>query len=134
MSLKRYENEIAVALLFFVAFGAFLFQSYRHERLSDLTVKKTETLRTLEETMILKRTWGDRERIKQAVSSLHAYMTNKRSTWRQSGTKVDVAYEKLSGKELNRVLSKWFSFPLRIEKVSSVKGAEGYRLEVVAKW
>lgn len=132
--MKRYENEIAVLLLLFVAVGAYFFQASKHTHVQTQRKQALKVLHTLEETAALKRLWGDTATIKRKLASLRQTVSSEKTKWRQSGTKVDVAYTSLSGSELDRVLSKWFAVPLRIESLRIAKETEGYRMEIVSRW
>ena len=132
--MKRYENEIAVLLLLCVAIGAYVFQFSKHTHVQHDRKQALLVLQRLEETVALKRMWGDSAMIKRKLASLRQTVSAEKTKWRQNGTKVDAIFSSLSGSELDTLLSKWFSLPLRIEKLHIAKETEGYRMEIVSRW
>jgi hypothetical protein len=133
--LKRFKNELIIALALIFAIYAFSYKisakSFVEEKQSGIGSTIGEISRIVE----LKKLWSSKQ-ISKDASGLRNIVSKKRvKSFKKTSEKVTVKYTGLNIKELNKITRKIMNRAFQIKKLEIIKtGTQNYSMELICKW
>jgi len=131
MNKYRYEFLIITSLIILVfSIG------YKNMKLSSGVENIQETRESIlefKELIILKKRWGDKKIFKK-VDILKKIVPSSKVKWQKKSRKLSVSYNKLSSKELNKVVTKILNLAVEIVQMDITRDDKIYNMEFKCKW
>lgn len=131
-TIRGIELAALLAVVFMIGAGAFnLYQSQRLKQV-EREVRNTQT--ELRDTLALKALW-DTKGLREKVEKLRGLVrSDQMETFRLKKHMLELRARKLSGRDLNRLMSKLGALPLQIQELEISRSNDLYTLECRCKW
>jgi hypothetical protein len=133
MNIKRYINEILVALSLLLLIGAYFYKNHQVSTQIEQVTEVKRSLSELKEVVALKKIWGDKK-IGKKVESLKTIVPASKVKWSKKQNKITATYKNLSPNELNKLITKILNTPVVIRLLDIIKTDETYNVEFKCKW
>jgi len=133
MNIKRYINEILVALSLLLLIGAYFYKNHQVSTQTEQVTEVKRSLSELKEVVALKKIWGDKK-IGKKVESLKTIVPASKVKWSKKQNKITATYKNLSPNELNKLITKILNTPVVIRLLDIIKIDETYNVEFKCKW
>jgi len=130
--LRTQELAVLAALAFMLAAG--IYKSYETRRLDKLQQQSQTAVQELQDTLALKALWDDKELRKKAEKLRTLLKEDQLTSFQLKQRSLELQAQKLSGRELNRLMSKLGSLPLQIQSLEISRSNDYYTLECKCKW
>ncbi|GEM_PF-2106357 len=132
--MSRYRNEVMVGVALLALIFAYLFKNVSRSHFDETRALVKRSVEEIEEAKRLKSLWhvGNMRKRVEALGS--AVAPSKLSAFKIQRRKVTMFVKDLKASELNRLVNKIASMPLRIEKLSIERKNNGFTLECLCKW
>jgi len=133
MNIARYRNELIVVLSLLFLLGAYSYKHTQQKSLELLEKSIASQTSEFEETVSLKRVWGDK-RIVQKLAKVKSLIPASQVKWNQKGKKLTASFTDLTPSQVNKVITKLLNIAVRIETIKVKKHGENYNVEIKCKW
>jgi len=133
MHLRRYQNEMIVAVSLLLMVAAFLFKEGQISTKEEQVKVLQDSVSTIQEVMALKEIWDDKQADKK-VKALHTTVAPSKVKWSQKSKKVTASYQGLSVEEFNTLLNTLLNLGVKIELLDVKKADTLYDVELKCTW
>ncbi|MCB4747467.1 MAG: hypothetical protein LGB54_02565 [Sulfurovum sp.] len=130
---KRYQNELIVSVAFVFALSMFIYKLSHHAIKAEASQKVAKEFISLQETVSLKKIWVDK-RIDNRLKRIQGMLPRNKVLWSQKGKRLIATFNTLTGKEVNRVMTKLLNIAVQLESLNITKNGEYYKMEIRCKW
>ena len=129
------QSLLLLSLAIGAALTAFLFKTVQKNRMEDHREHAEIALSQIQETIVLKKLWRNNNQKKALITIKSTLPADKIKRFHLERAKASIELSGLSGKDLNRLLSRLSSLPLRFKSVKIERYRnEVYALECLCAW
>ena len=129
------RNLLFLGLAVGAALAAFFFKTVQNKRMEQHRKNTEIALSQIQETIALEKLWRNNNQKKALMAIKSILPADKIKRFHLERTKASIELSKLSGKELNHLLSRLSSLPLRFKSLSIERHkSEVYTLECLCTW
>ncbi len=133
MSMKRYQNELIVLLVFFLMLGALFYKNKQLSLQIENATYVKQSIVDFKEIIALKKVWADKKTSKK-VEKLKKLISASKMKWSYKSKKITASYKDLTAVELNKLITKILELPVEIQKLEIQKTTSFYNVEFKCKW
>jgi glutamate synthase domain-containing protein 3 len=132
--IRNYQNELMIAVAFFVLAGGFLYQRGMDRKLGASLERSKTTALQITEAKTFQKVWSTKG-LKQKVSALHELIpAAKIQTFNQKKKKLVANFNDLTGQELNTVSTNLASLPVQIQELAITRTGNNYSMRCTCSW
>jgi glutamate synthase domain-containing protein 3 len=132
--IRNYQNELIIAVAFFVLAGGFLYQRGMNRKLAASLERSKTTALQITEAKTLQKVWFTKG-LKQKVSALRGLVpSSKIKAFNQKKKKLLANYNNLTAQELNTVSTKLASLPVQIQELAITRTGDKYTMRCTCSW
>lgn len=129
------RNLLLLVLAVGAALAAFFFKTVQNKRTQQHRERTEIALSQIQETIALEKLWRNNSQKKALIAIKSSLPADKIKKFHIERTKASIGLSKLSGKELNHLLSRFFSLPLQFKSLNIERHKnEVYTLECLCTW
>ncbi len=134
--IRRYQNEIILALSLLLLLIAIMYRSYSHSTLISKNRMAEEFSVKIEDIATMKKLWQDTKNIPKKLEEIKGTLSPSQiEKFKIDKKKAEIILMNLTGSQLNKITGKQIaSVPVQIDEMSIDRNGDNYRLELKCKW
>ncbi|WP_292657746.1 hypothetical protein [Nitratifractor sp.] len=128
------RNLLLLGLALAITLAAFLFKTVQHRELEQKQKQTQIALAQIQKTVALEKIWRGKGLPKKLDRLKNEFPKEKIKAFRFKHKKAAIAFQNLSGRELNRLVSKLASLPLQFKTLVIERQKDRYSMECTCLW